>query len=141
MLHWLDNMNESAIASVRLRFASFIPAIIWWGITFWLLTLPGSKVPAYPWMEYLAADKWAHVFIFAVFCIAFCWPFKNTIISRVTRKRWFLAIALIGCGYGIAMEFVQKYYVINRAFELGDILADTIGCAVGWWWGKNYALQ
>ncbi|MBU3745283.1 MAG: VanZ family protein [Sediminibacterium sp.] len=141
MLLWLDNMNESVIASARLRIARFIPALIWWAFTFWLLTLPGSKVPAYPWMENLAIDKWAHVFIFAVCCIAFYWPFKKTTISLDTRKRWFLAIALIGCGYGIAMEFVQKYYVINRAFELGDILADTIGCAVGWWWGRNYALQ
>ena len=137
MLRWWDNMNSSS----RISIVRFIPAFIWWGITFWLLTLPGSKVPAYPWMENLAIDKWAHIFIFAVFCIAFYWPFVNTAIGQSTRKRWFLAIALIGCGYGLGMEFVQKYYVINRAFELGDILADTIGCTVGWWWGRKYALQ
>jgi len=141
MLHWLVNMNDAPISTSRPRISSFIPALIWWAITFWLLTLPGSKVPAYPWMENLAIDKWAHIFIFAVFCMAFYWPFKNTTVSHTARKRWFLAIALMGCGYGIAMEFVQKYYVINRAFELGDILADTIGCTVGWWWGRKYALQ
>lgn len=141
MLRWLDNMKASTPSAGSLRISQFIPALIWWAITFWLLTLPGSKVPAYPWMENLAVDKWAHVFIFAIFCIAFYWPFTNTTISQATRKHWFLAIALMGCGYGIAMEFVQKYYVINRAFEWGDMLADTIGCAVGWWWGRKYALQ
>ena len=141
MLHWLDNMKVSTPSSGSLRISQFIPALIWWAITFWLLTLPGSKVPAYPWMENLAVDKWAHVFIFTIFCIAFYWPFTNTTISQRTRKHWFLAIALMGCGYGIAMEFVQKYYVINRAFEWGDMLADTIGCAVGWCWGRKYALQ
>lgn len=34
----------------------------------------------------------------------------------------------IGIGYGIAMEFVQKYWVINRSFEKMDILADSVGC-------------
>ena len=26
------------------------------------------------------------------------------------------------------MEFVQKYWIPNRSFELGDIVADSAGC-------------
>ena len=33
--------------------------------------------------------------------------------------------------YGIAMEFVQEYLVINRSFDTVDIIADALGCAAG----------
>jgi len=29
------------------------------------------------------------------------------------------------------MEFVQKYFIPNRSFDLGDIAADSIGCFIG----------
>jgi len=39
---------------------------------------------------------------------------------------------VVGCFYGIAMEFVQKYFIPFRSFDLGDIIADGIGCAAGY---------
>ena len=47
-------------------------------------------------------------------------------------KKGFIVIALLALAYGIGMEFVQKYFVLNRSFDVGDILADAGGCAVGW---------
>lgn len=44
--------------------------------------------------------------VFTVFCIA-----------------WF--------AYGIGMEFVQKYLVPFRSFDIGDIIADGVGCLLG----------
>ena len=126
---------------VPLQCIRFIPALLWWALSFWLLTLPGSKVPAYPWMDNLQIDKLVHVFLFATFCCLFYWPLLNTPVSRSSRLKWLVAVAIVGAGYGIAMEFVQKFYVINRAFEFGDILADIGGCLLGWWLGKKYAMQ
>ncbi len=43
------------------------------------------------------------------------------------------AIALTGIIsllYGVMMEFVQQYLVSNRTFDIGDIIADWIGCAL-----------
>ena len=37
-----------------------------------------------------------------------------------------------GIVYGIAMEIVQKYFIPFRSFDLGDIIADGIGCAAGY---------
>lgn len=33
--------------------------------------------------------------------------------------------------YGIGMEFVQEYLVVNRSFDIGDIIVDALGCTVG----------
>jgi len=46
-------------------------------------------------------------------------------------QQFFVWIALSGCVYGIAMEFVQKYWIPNRSFDIGDIIADTIGSIAG----------
>jgi VanZ family protein len=134
-------MNTPLHSPAPLGWLRFIPAIIWWLLSYGLLTLPGSKVPAYPWMEMLQVDKWVHIFLFAVLCCLFIWPFRYTTLSPANRLKWFWLIAILAACYGIAMEFVQKYYVLNRAFELGDILADIAGCALALWLGKKYALQ
>ncbi len=41
-------------------------------------------------------------------------------------------ILICGIFYGIIMEFVQKNWVPNRSFEIGDIIADTIGCFIAY---------
>ena len=134
-------MADTPTTSAPLRWILFIPALLWWALSFWLLTLPGSKVPSYPWTDLVQVDKLAHIFLFASFCCLFYWPLLNTTIPRSSRIKWLVAVAIVGAGYGIAMEFVQKYYVINRAFEYGDILADIGGCLLGWWLGKKYAMK
>ena len=35
------------------------------------------------------------------------------------------------CLYGITMEYVQKYFIPRRDFDVEDILADVIGSALG----------
>jgi len=39
---------------------------------------------------------------------------------------------VVCCLYGILMEIVQKYFIPFRSFDLGDIIADGIGCAAGY---------
>jgi VanZ family protein len=45
--------------------------------------------------------------------------------------RLFLKIATVFLIYGIAIEFIQKYFIPNRSFDLGDIMADMVGISLG----------
>lgn len=74
------------------------------------------------------ADKWLHILLFGLLCYLFNRPFSKSNTNRHYRQKCFLAITLMGIMYGILMEFVQKYWVANRSFELGDIAADIAGC-------------
>jgi VanZ family protein len=47
------------------------------------------------------------------------------------KIRYFSQIAIYFFIYGIAMEFVQKYFIPNRSFDLKDVLADGLGCSIG----------
>jgi VanZ family protein len=54
------------------------------------------------------------------------------IFSISTRLRTlFIWISLLSLVYGIGMEFVQKYFINNRSFDEGDIIADAVGCTLG----------
>ncbi len=106
----------------------FIPAIILFIISLVLLCLPGSTIPKYPWLALIHADKWVHICMFFMLCFLFARPFRVSSLDISQRNKWFLFIMLSGIAYGTAMEFVQKYWIPNRSFELGDIAADTAGC-------------
>ncbi|MES1218090.1 MAG: VanZ family protein, partial [Bacteroidota bacterium] len=48
-----------------------------------------------------------------------------------SMQQLFVWVALGSGVYGVIMEYVQKYFIPNRSFDIGDILADTIGSIAG----------
>jgi VanZ family protein len=117
----------------------FIPAITWFFFTLVLLCLPGSTIPKYPWLAVIHADKWVHIFLFFVLCFLFGRPLRSGAYSRREMKKWLLLIAVSGIVYGTAMEFVQKYWIPSRSFELGDIMADSAGSLLAYFYAlKNW---
>jgi len=101
-------------------------ALTWSVIIFILLIIPGRELPPGP--DVPQFDKIIHTFLFGaqvwLWCVYASGKFKK-------RLGIFFLVFLLSCLYGIGMEYVQKYFVINRAFELGDIMADIVGSALG----------
>lgn len=110
---------------------SFIPAIIWLSISTFLLTIPGSVLPQENWLGKIWFDKWVHIGMFAILVWLFCWAIHKKYIKNIKLTKTFIVIGLLCLGYGIGMEFVQKYFVANRSFDTGDIIADAVGCTIG----------
>lgn len=110
---------------------SFIPAIIWFFISVMLLTLPGSAFPKENWLDKIYADKLIHIGLFAILATLWCWAMLKRISSASKLKTVFIWIGFICLVYGIAMEFVQKYWIPNRSFDGGDIVADGAGAFLG----------
>ncbi len=106
----------------------FIPAVCWFIITLVLLTLPGSAFPKQSWLDNMQLDKMVHIGLFSVLVFLFFLPFVKTNITGKKKKQILIWIAIAGLIYGIVMEFVQKYWVPNRSFDVYDILADGVGC-------------
>jgi VanZ family protein len=46
-------------------------------------------------------------------------------------NRKLLKVVLVVIAYGIAMEFVQKYFARGRSFDVIDIFFDSVGSLVG----------
>ncbi len=126
---------------LKTTFYKFIPGIIWFLITFWLFTLPGSSLPKISLFDTLQIDKLVHAFLFFVLCILFMFPIK-TIASFSQKNRWtyFCFISILFIGYGIAIEFIQRDFIENRSFDIWDIAADTIGCLLALLFGRKALL-
>lgn len=104
------------------------PALIWSIVIFILLVIPGRELPEGP--EVPSFDKIIHAFLFGMLVWLWCVYLKKSPNCSGNTWKFFLTF-LFSCFYGIAMEYVQKYFVVNRAYETGDIIADIVGSAVG----------
>lgn len=114
---------------MKLTIVNFVPAIIWAIIIFILLVMPGSDIPANDFFELIYFDKWVHFGLFAVLTLFLCYPFIQ--LQKTVIKGYFY-MPFLSAGYGIMMEFVQKYFTTTRTFDVTDIIADTAGvvCAI-----------
>jgi|GEM_PF-281663 len=110
-----------------IKWTRFIPGILAFILSAVLLTLPGSAFPKEDVFDKIHLDKWIHISMFGG--VVFLWsiPFLQNILGLGKKRKVVLAIALIALAYGIAMEFVQKYWIPNRSFDLYDIVADGVG--------------
>lgn len=110
---------------------SFIPLICWFIISTILLTLPGTAFPKENWLAKIWFDKWVHIGMFAIMAFLGCWAMLKRYTDVEKLRTAFVWIGSACLFYGIGMEFVQRFFIINRSFDNGDIVADTIGCTVG----------
>ena len=71
--------------------------------------------------------------MFSILVFLFSFPLKKT---KPAGSRVYLVILLAAWGYGIAMEFVQKYFIPLRSFDIADIIADGVGCLLGFYFTR-----
>ncbi|MCU0322217.1 MAG: VanZ family protein [Chitinophagaceae bacterium] len=105
-----------------------IPGFLWLSISFWLFTLPGSAIPQFDLFHQLQGDKLVHAFLFVVLNLLFYYPIHQIVESFSNKKKYYFIFCLVFCLYGVAIEFIQRDYIPNRSFDLGDIIADCVGC-------------
>lgn len=100
-------------------------------LIFILLSMPAGNTPGNNWISYLLqlpfADKVIHIGLFGSLALSLFSHFEqySKASFQTTRTK---ALSLILCiVFGIGMEYYQKYFVPSRGFEVGDMLADTMG--------------
>jgi len=108
----------------------FIPAVIWFFVIFYLLIMPGKKIPHGGIFGIPNFDKLVHASLFGMQVLLAGFPFVK---SATASKVLLLKISVAAVLYGIAMEFVQKYFTTDRAFDYWDMLADAVGALAGYW--------
>ncbi|MBV8254970.1 MAG: VanZ family protein [Chitinophaga sp.] len=109
----------------------FLPAAAWIILILVLCTLPGKDIPSSSFLEKIHFDKFVHFGLFGgiVFFLSLSVYWQRKKVS----PGLFVLFVLISAGYGLAIEFVQKYYTVDRSFDLYDALADAIGAIAGVW--------
>jgi len=98
-------------------------AIIWTALIFIACFLPGNEIPN---VQIPMIDKWVHFVIFAGF--SFLWYLS------VPKATVFKSLLLIILSFliGFIVELIQgSSWVVGRAYEVNDVIADGIGGILG----------
>jgi VanZ family protein len=112
-------------------FSNKVPALLWSITIFILLALPGNMLPNENHFPITNLDKYVHIILFGTFVFLWSFYFATKDEKKVFPIRKSLTILLIACLYGTAMEYVQKYFIPNRDFDIYDIAADVVGAVLG----------
>ena len=116
---------------------NFIPGITWFILILVLICLPGSKIPTVEtWLNDIYFDKWVHAGLFGMLVFLFIYPiYKKLILPLKVKKIWaFIKIAIAAVIWGVATEFIQKFFIPDRSFDIYDLAADTAGILVAYNW-------
>lgn len=119
------------------NFKNFIPGIAWFFIVLLLICIPGSNFPSSGLLSKIYFDKWVHIAMFGILTFLFCWAFYKLNLSKQQLLNRFTKIAIAVSLWGLTTEFIQKFYISGREFELFDWLADSIGVLLAYWFCKK----
>ena len=104
-----------------------------WLLLILLLTLtPGSSLPETSlWDELISFDKVVHFFLFSVLVLLSIIGFTKQYTFDKVRAKAVPYALILGIVYGILIEITQQA-VPGRYMELMDVVANTIGCFMGY---------
>jgi VanZ family protein len=124
--------NPAARPSVKI----FIPGIAWFFLILVLICLPGSKIPPVEtWLNDIYFDKWVHAGLFGMLVFLFIYPiYKKLVLPLQVKKRWAIKITIAAIVWGLTTEFIQKFFIAGRSFDIYDLAADTAGILVAYNW-------
>ncbi len=135
----MNEINPNNKLSMRM-IRYYLPAMGWIILILFLCTLPGSAIPSVSIFDKLHVDKIVHFVLFGgtVLLLAYGYHRQKGEISGLALFSLVLVVTL----YGLAIEFIQKYLVANRSFDIYDLLADGLGAVAGalvfLWVGKRF---
>lgn len=112
--------------------------VIFWAIVLFIF----SSIPYPPQIKLFITfdDKFKHAVVYCIFGFLIARAFYNQTRYSSLKKNLFLFTLLLGTLYGISDEFHQ-YFVPGRYSEILDVIADSVGTAIGflifYFWGKK----
>jgi VanZ family protein len=112
----------------------FLPGIAWFFLVSILTLMPGKDVPEVGWLDKIPNfDKLVHAGLFGALAFLFSLPYFKSPSSQRQKLNHFIRITLAVIIWGITVEFLQKYFIPGRDFELLDWAADSLGAVIALW--------
>jgi len=93
-----------------------------------LVCLPGSSLPTPEnWLNAIYFDKWVHVGLFGGLGVLFMLPVVRSGWTGRGKLYYCIKVTLAVSLWGLTVEFIQKYFVPGRSFDMYDWAADSLG--------------
>ncbi len=118
----------------KIPFKYFLPGIAWFFVVGILTLMPAKDVPQVGWMDNIPNfDKLVHAGLFGGLAFLFAVPILKSHFSQRQKLNYSIRISLAAIVWGITIEFLQKFYVPSRDFDLLDWAADIVGVIIALW--------
>lgn len=121
-----------------IAFRRFWPGIIWFIIVMVLICTPKKHLPESKFLAKIFFDKLVHIGCFALLVWFFYYPFAKSSLTPSVKYHYLIRLTLCAIVWGLTTEFIQRFFVPGRSFDLLDWLADSVGAvgafAVVKWW-------
>ncbi|ASW74785.1 VanZ family protein [Chryseobacterium piperi] len=118
---FLQKNTKQSLDKISKIFSKILP--IYWAFLTYMLLKPGEENHEY-WFMFNGIDKIVHISIFAALGFSFIAAFPRIKFS------YFFQIILI---YAFLTEILQEEMGLGRSMESLDIVADIIGCLLGYY--------
>src|SRR5688500_13928190 len=96
-----------------------------------LFCLPGEELPEASWLDHLHLDKFIHIGLFTMLVVLVCLPAGHRLTNKARTDTVYIWITSAFAIYGVAIEFIQINFIPLRSFDVYDIVADAVGCVIG----------
>ena len=121
-------MNDKSTPLNSASVKKFIPGIAWFFLVLIVICLPGSEIPTIDtWLNDIYFDKWVHAGMFGVLTFLFIYPVTKLSLSNLIKKNTSLKIAIAAIIWGLTTEFIQRFFIPGRSFDIFDWAADSFG--------------
>jgi VanZ family protein len=105
---------------------------ILWAVLILILSLiSGENIPEVSFWEMISIDKLAHVFMYAMLVFLLTTGLKRQYSNGWLRYYAKSTAFWLGMFYGLLLEIMQLLICTDRYFEMGDVIANSIGCLIG----------
>jgi VanZ family protein len=123
---------EKFIAFLQKHFASLYVPILWTIVVATLCCLPGSLLPNESHFKIPEFDKLVHICFFGGFVFLWSLYESGRISDPQKLLKAFFFFYVLGNVFGIGIEYIQKYWIPGRDYDLADIIADMIGAGLAY---------
>ena len=131
------NDRHSSLSDIGLK--KFAAAIVCFVVVLILVCLPGDELPSqHAWMDITFLDKWVHAIMFALMTFLFLLPVGESSLYKQQKRHYFIRISLSICIWGLTTEYIQKFYIPSRDFDLVDWAADSAGVLAAFLYSRKF---
>ncbi len=109
----------------------FIPALLWAGIIFIIISIPGNNFPKTGMLTIPHIDKIVHLGMFLVFGVLLSYGLYLQKNPWYVHKYYGSITVLLGIIYGGLTELLQHYVLNMRSGTWTDFLANLFGTIFG----------
>ena len=110
---------------------NYLWAFLWSLFILFVCLIPSSELPKINFFSEYHVDKFIHFFLYFIQSALFLLLGSYKTNTNYFRRKHTIFVLFYGLLLGIIIEFTQQHYIVGRAGNLYDFIADSLGILLG----------